>query len=120
MEIPKEYSRVGESWEKIENEQLIKEYTIDNLNILDICKIHKRMPGGIISRLKHLGIISDKRKNNKLINSDKTKIEPTIVNSQSRELIDMRNEIVDLKKDVKEMLRLMNALYEFEIENREE
>ena len=57
MEIPAEYNLAGQPWEKKEDEQLIKEYTIDELNVLDLCKIHKRMPGGIISRLKHLNLI---------------------------------------------------------------
>ena len=57
MEIPIEYNLAGKSWEKKEDDQLIKEYNIDRLNLLDICKIHKRMPGGIVSRLKRLNLV---------------------------------------------------------------
>ncbi len=32
------------------------------------------------------------------------------------EISELRREIIDLKKDVKEMLRLMNALYDFELQ----
>jgi len=32
----------------------------------------------------------------------------------SHEIVELRNEVASLKRDVKEMLRLMNALYEFE------
>ena len=44
----------------------------------------------------------------------KTKMESVPVNISFMEMLKMRNEITDLKKDVTEMLRLMNALYEFE------
>jgi len=62
MEIPVEYNLAGQPWEKKEDDQLIKEYNINMLNLLDICKIHKRMPGGIVSRLKRLNLIEDKYK----------------------------------------------------------
>lgn len=60
IEIPKEYNLAGQSWEKTEDDQLIKEYTTDKLDLLEICKIHKRMPGGIVSRLKRLNLIQMK------------------------------------------------------------
>ena len=38
----------------------------------------------------------------------------TSVSVPSHEIAELRNEVASLKRDVKEMLRLMNALYEFE------
>ena len=46
----------------------------------------------------------------------KAKTEGLPVSTPFREILEMRNEITDLKKDVKEMLRLMNALYDFKSE----
>jgi len=37
-----------------------------------------------------------------------------VITTQSKEIAELKNEIISLKKDVKEMLRLMNSLYEFE------
>jgi hypothetical protein len=48
----------GKSWASQEDEQLIKEYTIDKLGLLRLCEIHKRNPGGITSRLKRLNLIN--------------------------------------------------------------
>jgi len=58
MENSNEYSRAGQPWEMNEDSQLVKNYNINNLDIMTISKIHKRMPGGIISRLKHHNIIN--------------------------------------------------------------
>jgi hypothetical protein len=44
----------------------------------------------------------------------KAKTEDLPVSTPFREILEMRNEIADLKKDVKEMLRFMNAFYDFE------
>jgi hypothetical protein len=44
----------------------------------------------------------------------KEKMDNKPVRTTSGEITNMQNEIDDLKKDVKEMLRLMNALYDFE------
>ena len=41
----------------------------------------------------------------------------TIVNKSSNdEIIELKNEIISLKKDVKEMLRLIHELYDFGIQ----
>ena len=58
MNVPEEYNRAGYPWDTIEDEQLIKEYNTDMLAVMELSKIHKRMPGGIVSRLKHLKIIT--------------------------------------------------------------
>ena len=50
----------------------------------------------------------------KLNAETKLKTETFQVSTPFREIIEMRKEIADLKKDVKEMLHLMNALYDFE------
>jgi len=55
------FSRSGQSWSKEEDEKLNKLYNVDLLDIIQISKIHERMPGGILSRLRKNGIIIDTR-----------------------------------------------------------
>ena len=54
MQLSNEYIHAGNAWNKDEDFQLIKEYNVDKLKLLEISKIHKRMPGGISSRLVSL------------------------------------------------------------------
>jgi hypothetical protein len=139
MEIPKEYELAGQPWETSEDSQLIKEYTVDKLSVLELCKIHKRMPGGIISRLRHLDLVDMRSKargyleyensdlykeicKNKMLAKEKRKeiknelqiTNNTVEIKQLKEITEMKASINSLKKDVKEILRLMNMLYEFE------
>jgi hypothetical protein len=58
MSLSQEYTFAGEPWLDYEDKQLSKEYTTDKLTLMQIAKIHKRMPGGIVSRLKKLNLIS--------------------------------------------------------------
>ena len=62
MERLEEYTRKGQPWDISEDNKLRKEYISDKLTLLQICDIHKRMPGGIIQRLKKLNIIHEKIK----------------------------------------------------------
>jgi ribonuclease HI len=54
-----EFKNSGKSWSSNEEGQLIKEYTINMMNLTDICKIHGRNYGGISSRLRLLGIVKN-------------------------------------------------------------
>ena len=48
------FTNSGKPWEQQEDDQLNTLYNVDILDIMAISKIHKRTPGGIISRLfKH-------------------------------------------------------------------
>jgi hypothetical protein len=135
------YNRQKEYWNDKELQDLRSEYEIKEMTISQIADIHHRTPGSISYKLKNLGLITHNTlsrgysdyKNSKLymkivetgkINDSEKKIkketkqkdktENNILNVQFKEIYDMRNEIADLKKDVKEILRIMNALYDFE------
>jgi hypothetical protein len=51
------YTNSGSKWSDDEVLQLHKEYNVDKLNVEELCKIHKRFIGGIVSRLKVEGLI---------------------------------------------------------------
>ena len=85
IEIPKEYNLAGQSWEKEEDDQLVEEYNIGKLDLMEICKVHKRMPGGIMSRLKRLNLINMKnevRGYSEYLKSDLYKIVSKITNER--------------------------------------
>jgi hypothetical protein len=131
------YNRQKEDWSEKEIQDVRTEYETKEMTISQIGDIHRRTPGSISYKLNKLGLIthntfsrgyleyknSDLYKqiveNGKSGNSEKkikAKIETESlpVKRPFKHIVEMRNEISDLKKDVKEMLRLMNALYDFE------
>ena len=125
MEILSEYYLAGEKWEIKEDDQLIKEYNIDKLNLLDICKIHKRKPGGIMSRLKKLNLID--MKNNargyqdyeqsdlyeKKVNN--TILESNIINNTTYTKLQRKqisSDIIEIKKDLKEIKENISKIFE--------
>lgn len=148
MDIPEEYNLAGKPWEKCEDQQLIKEYTIDTLNLMDISRIHKRMPGGIVSRLIFHKLIvlrsqargyteyqqsdlykeickhkedSRLKRNTKYINPDNTGVSLTDrqttrlqIKQIPSDIIQLKDDIKEIKKNVSKILEIMNALYEFE------
>ena len=132
------YTRQKEDWDDKELHDVRSEYEAKEMTISQIADIHHRTPGSISYKLKSLGLITHNAlsrgyleyKNSNLYKQIletsaaekkgmkevklKVKKESLLPSNSSREIIEMRNEIADLKKDVKEILRLMNALYEFE------
>jgi hypothetical protein len=55
-----EFSRAGEYWSGQESQQLMDEYQKQELDLLEICKIHKRKPAGIAAQLYRLNIITNR------------------------------------------------------------
>lgn len=97
MEIPVEYNLAGQPWEKHEDEQLIKEYNVDKLSLLDICKIHKRMPGGIISRLKLHNLIDMRINARGYLEYERSELYKEICKNKSGKRTEKRTEIKELK-----------------------
>ena len=56
-----DFINIGKSWELSDDEQLIKLYNDDNLEVLQIAIKLKRAPGGILARLRKLNIIENKK-----------------------------------------------------------
>ena len=138
------YNRQKEAWGDKELEYLKSYYETKEMTISQIADIHRRTPGSISYKLKGLGIIThnalsrgylDYKNSNlykEIIETSKitlnkkekkepklhAKIKPLQDSTISKEINEIQTEIASLKKDVKEMLRLMNALYDFETEQR--
>ena len=55
--LPTDYSMQGQHWSKEEENRLIDEFSVKELSISEIAKIHNRSYGGIRARLKKLRLI---------------------------------------------------------------
>lgn len=134
------YNRQKEVWDEKELCDIKNEYETSELTISQIADIHRRTPGSISYKLKNLGIITHNTlsrgyleyknsslykeivETSKATDADKKvkkeaklrlKTEMPIINP-TNDISELRKEVAFLRKDVKEMLRLMNALYDFE------
>ena len=132
------YNRQKDSWDENEIQSLKSEYEKE-MTISEIADIHHRTPGSISYKLKNMklimhntqsrgyneyrtselykeivekGKIMDAEKKEKM----KVKAEPKaeIKVFYTSEITELKNEISSLKIDVKEMLRLIHELYDFE------
>ena len=124
---PQLFTNVGNFWSKEEDIQLNELYNNQLLDIMEISKIHKRAPGGIISRLRKHNYIQnceDARGYAKFKNSDfyyelkKTnKIKKN--NFNESESFNIKNDILNIKNDI---LNLKNEMFDskkqiFELNN---
>jgi hypothetical protein len=134
------YDRQKEFWGDSELQEIRTEYENKGLTISEIADIHRRTPGSISYKLIKFGIIAnnkqargyDEYKNSNLykeivekgkLNDSERRIKtnlryetitvPPQVNIPFKQLVDLRTDVETLKTDVKEILRLMNAIYGF-------
>jgi len=130
---------LGKKWEYIEEQTLLDELS-RNMDIEFIAIRHGRTVGGINSRRREIAyklynqncpieeiinktkltrdeILETIKKKNLTSNIKNTNNVKQPVNNESElkaEMREMRNEISELKKTIKELVGMMNAVYEFE------
>jgi hypothetical protein len=134
------YDRQKEFWGDTELQEIRTEYQDKEMTISQIADIHHRTPGSISYKLIKFGIIAnnnqargyDEYKNSNLykeivgknkLNDSERRIKtnsryetitvPPQINIPFKQLVDLRSDVETLKMDVKEILRLMNAIYGF-------
>lgn len=138
MECFAYYDHSGSPWSETEDAQLIKEYTADQLDILQIGYIHKRTPGGISYRLRTHNLIDNNvsaRGYMDYINSDLYK--EIVSSSQTKkakakekkelsvgkatktrtlelEVHELKEELRTMKASLNEMHEMFKAVYKFE------
>ena len=78
---------------------------------IEITGLDKETIVDAISRREFKESVKAKNKANKLIPSEVTAPKAS---EKPGEIAELRNEIVSMKRDIKEILRLMNLLYDFE------
>jgi myo-inositol-1-phosphate synthase len=133
---------MGKPWKKEEVDQLLREIN-ENKDYETIAIAHKRKSGGIISRLRQVAAelhLDEKKTIDECIEItglDKSDVLDAIDKHEYNErakkraaeikaqvkakeisvldpVAELCKDVNELKKDVKEILRLMNALYDFE------
>ena len=133
------YNRQSDPWGPTELEKVRQEYETNEMTISEIADIHHRTPGSISYKLKNLGLITHntlsrgyldyknsdlyreivgdgkKKDSEKKVKKEAKEAEKAATQrSKNSEIAELKNEIIGLKKDVKEMLRLIHELYAFE------
>lgn len=129
IELSKEFINNGEHWTQYEDKQLLKEYNIDELGIMEISKIHKRTTGGICARLKKLNIIDKKinargylkYKNSELykerclIKSKRGRKPKTKINEEvslDTNIVESPSDITQIKNDITQIKDYISKLHE--------
>ena len=131
------YPKAGQKWTDEEEDRLLEELDKD-IDIYTIAENHNRTTGGINSRCKVIAykmylnnidieeIIKKTKLNkqeiqftisqrdNRPVKKDKITTTQISIEPKNSEIAELKNEIIGLKKDVKEMLRLIHELYAFE------
>lgn len=129
-------NNAGKPWSPEENGTLIREYTVHQLDILEISRRHGRTPTSILCKLKSNNIIhneADARGYNDYMEQKAANPEafttpraardpnsapssaPTITNAALlKEITDMKKEIHELHAEIRELTALMRASFEFE------
>jgi hypothetical protein len=115
------YTRQKESWELPEIQELRYEYESKQMPITQIADIHKRTPGSISYKLKAMGIITNTTTSargyseykssdlySEIVSANKS-TKKSSTEESSTELSDLKKEILSLKEDVKELLRLVSS-----------
>ena len=128
IEEPLCISNVGKKWTEEEENKLLEELN-KNIDIDTISKIHKRKIGGIQSRCKEIAYkmhlnhssIEEIMQKTRLdygtiksiiyVKNNYKKIKPVLMES---DMVEIKNEIKDLKKSILELSDMMKAVYEFE------
>jgi hypothetical protein len=126
----KEYpEKLGEKWTIEEENTLLQELDENTLTLKDIAESHKRTYGGIIGRQKTIAyrmylagdtedeiIRITKLTNEQLIKTIAKKVvKPPVISAiqPPNEIIEIRNEIKELKTTINELLEMMKAIYQF-------
>lgn len=131
------YPNAGRKWTDEEEDRLLEELDKD-IDIDTIAENHNRTTGGINSRcnviaykmyLNNIDVeeiikrtkLSKKeiqytisRRENQPNKKEKVKSTQISIQPKNSEIAELKTEIIGLKKDVKEMLRLIHELYAFE------
>lgn len=135
MNKPDYYIRQKDAWDESEIRQLRTEYLHDKMTISQIADIHQRTPGVVSYKLKGLGYIdsntlargySEYKKSDlyrAIVEKEKVNPKPFTrandlnikVQVEHTELAALKDEIATLKQDIKEVLRLIHAMYEVEM-----
>lgn len=131
-----EYTNIGNPWTSQETIQLRKEYSEDQLSLLEISKIHKRLPMGIMSRLRQMNLVENQRtvrgyteyklsniykdvqkeKKDKVLEDKKreTNIVNVIDKPVELEVRELKEELRAMKASLSEMHEMLKAIYKFE------
>jgi len=131
-------SNLGKKWTDEEETELLEELS-KNVEIKTIAENHNRTIGGIVSRCREIAykmyvkgidmneIINKtkldtqdilqtitKRENRKIKIKLETELENSKNNNKSSEIAELKNEIANLRQDVKKILNLIHQIYDFE------
>lgn len=104
--LPDYEKNIGNPWTSEEDSQLISEYN-SNVNITEICRIHRRNIGGITSRLKRLNCINAR---SDIKEYSRNKREENQYNI--KDIIDMKQDIKEMKQDIKHIIDTLKDIKE--------